>query len=118
MRLTSTKVARASGGDGAAGALEDTGVRSITQPEHDPGFELLIGAFDHTDGRRAVMLTNYHFAWAQWVTVEFDAPAADVVEVDQWSGKEKPVVDDSPDMDGLQVSLDVGEGRLFLVPGD
>jgi hypothetical protein len=27
-----------------------------------------------------------------------------------------PVIDDSPDMDGLQVSLGAGDGRLFLLP--
>ncbi|MCP4312846.1 MAG: hypothetical protein GY790_16405, partial [Bacteroidetes bacterium] len=32
------------------------------------------------------------------------------------TGKEIPVVDDSPAMKGLQISLDAGEGRLFLLP--
>ena len=59
---------------------------------------------------------NYHFAYSQWPTVEFDADLADVVEIDKWSGKEVSVHDDSPDMDGLQLALDAGEGRLFLMP--
>ena len=72
--------------------------------------------FQHTDGRRAVMLTNYHFAYSQWPTIEFDADLAGIVEVNRWTGEEVEVVDDSPDMDGLQISLDAGDGRLFLLP--
>jgi hypothetical protein len=37
------------------------------------------------------------------------------MEINPMTGKELPVVDDSPDMPGLQVSLDAGEGRLFLL---
>ena len=39
-----------------------------------------------------------------------------VREVDKQSGKALQVYDDSPNMPGLQVSLDAGEGRLFLLP--
>ena len=80
-------------------------------------FDLLIAVFKHADGRRAVLLNNYHFAFTQWPTVEFDVDAGKVMELDKWSAKEAPVVDDSPDMDGLQISLDSGDGRLFLLPG-
>jgi hypothetical protein len=31
------------------------------------------------------------------------------------TGQEIPVIDDSPDMEGLQLSFDAGEGRLFLI---
>jgi len=63
-----------------------------------------------------VMLQNYHFAYCAWPTVEFDAPANKVVEIDKASGCEVPVRDESPDMAGIQISLDAGEGRLFLLP--
>ena len=59
---------------------------------------------------------NYHFAYSQWPTIEFAADPAGGVEVDPKTGRETPVKDDSPDMPGLQLSLDAGEGRLFLLP--
>ena len=69
-----------------------------------------------TDGRRAVLLMNYRFAYSAWPTVAFDAAPDEVVEVWKWSGKEIPVVDGSPAMEGLQVPLEAAEGRLFLLP--
>ena len=50
------------------------------------------------------------------VEVVFDAPTNSVLEVNPATGKEIPVEDDSPDMPGLQLSLDAGQGRLFLLP--
>jgi hypothetical protein len=38
-----------------------------------------------------------------------------VREVCKDTGREIPMVDDSPAMDGLQISLDSGEGRLFVI---
>ena len=58
---------------------------------------------------------NYRFAYSAWPTVEFDAELGDVVEIYKWSGKEISVNDGSPDMDGLQLPLEAGEARLFLV---
>ena len=63
-----------------------------------------------------MLINNYHFAYSAWPTVTFDADAANVTEVNPKTGKESPVIDDSPDMPGLQISLDAGEGRLFLLP--
>jgi hypothetical protein len=117
MKLTSTGVHRVKPGDDVAQALKGTPIKSLSRADHDPEFDLLIGVFKHTDGRRAVLLNNYHFAFGQWPTVEFDVAHAGVMEVDKWSGKEAPVIDDSPDMEGLQISLEDGEGRLFLLPG-
>jgi hypothetical protein len=48
--------------------------------------------------------------------VEFDVPTSQVREVDQQTGRVVPIYDDSPNMEGLQVSLDAGAGRLFLLP--
>ena len=76
-----------------------------------------MGTFRHADGRRAVLLQNYHFAYSAWPTVEFDAAAA-VLEVSPRNGIAAPVVDASPDMPGLQLSLDAGEARLFLLPAE
>ena len=118
MQLTSTEVRRIAADHEISEALAGLPITNLGRAPHDPKFELLLGVFDHADGRRAVMLTNYHFAYSQWPTVEFDVPASNVVEVDQRSGDERVVRDDSPDMDGLQLSFDSGEGRLFLLPGN
>jgi len=115
MKLTSTGVYRVKDGDGAR-FLKRTGIKSIVHAEVDPPQDYLVGAFKHADGRRAVMFNNYRFAFAAWPTIEFGVPLEHVREVDKYSGKEVSVLDDSPDMDGLQISLDSGEGRLFLLP--
>ena len=111
MRLTSVSVIRIKAESDLATALKDCPLGSIT-----PG-NYLIGIFKHSDGRRAVLLNNYEFAYSAWPTVTFDCDPAQVLEVRPEDGKEKPVEDDSPDMAGLQISLDAGLGRLFLLPG-
>jgi hypothetical protein len=110
MKLTSTGVYRIGPKDDSASVLKGSPIRSISEGDY------LVGIFRHADGRRAVLLNNYHFAYSAWPTVAFDADAARVVEVSPKTGKAIPVVDDSPDMPGLQISLDAGEGRLFLLP--
>jgi len=107
MKLTSTDVIRLKAGEDFSKLLAGSPVKSIT-----PG-DYLLGVFKHADGRRAVLLNNFDHNYSVWPTVEFDGA---VVEVDKADGKEKPARDDSPDMPGLQISLDAGEGRLFLLP--
>ena len=110
MKLTSTAVIRITPKDDAAALLKGSPIRSLT-----PG-DYLIGVFKHADGRRAVLLNNYYHEFTAWPTVEFDADAGQVMEVSQKDGTLAPVADDSPDMPGLQISLDSGEGRLFVLP--
>ena len=100
----------------AADLLAGSPLRSLQRNPVDPPHNYLLGVFRHRDGRRAVMLNNYHFAYTAWPTVVFDAPLDKVREISQQNGQEIPVADDSPDMEGLQISLDSGEGRLFLLP--
>ncbi len=82
--------------------------------ELTPG-DYLIGVFKHADGRTAVLLNNFSYCYTAWPTVKFAADLNNVVEVDPATGKEMPVMDDSPNMAGLQLSLDSAEGRLFLI---
>lgn len=110
MRLTSAGVVRVRPADDPAAALKGTPLRSLTSGDY------LIGTFRHQDGRRAVMLNNDHFAYSAWPTVVFETGQGRVVEIDPQSGKETAVRDDSPDLPGLQLSLDAGQGRLFLLP--
>ena len=113
MALDSEKVVRIPPDGNAAELLAGTPIRNIT-PSHRGDF--LVGVFRHEDGRRAVLLNNYEYRYTSWPTVEFDAPSADVLEVDPMTGQIAPVIDDSPAMDGLQISLDAGDGRLFILP--
>jgi hypothetical protein len=110
MNLTNTSVLRLPLGTDFSKVLTNSPIRSITDGDY------LVGVFKHKDGRRAVLLNNYHFAYSAWPTVEFDVPSAQVIEINPVTGKEDPVRDDSPAMPGIQVSLDAGQGRLFLLP--
>jgi hypothetical protein len=110
MKLTSSGVIQLPPDGDYAKLLKDRPLRSIS-----PG-DYLIGTFNHPDGRRALLINNYHFAYSAWPTVTFDCSAEQVTEISQTDGQEGPVQDDSPDMAGLQISLDAGQGRLFLLP--
>ena len=109
MSLTSTGVYRVTPNQNPSDVLKGAPIKSLTKGDY------LVGVFKHADGRRAVLLNNYSFAYTAWPTVEFPVPVEHVREVCKTTGKEMPVVDDSPAMQGLQVSLDSGEGRLFLL---
>ena len=110
MKLTGTSVVRVKPADDPRKACEPTPIASLTKGDY------LIGVFKHADGRRAVLLNNYSFSYTAWPTVAFDVDVKRVVEVCGATGKEIAVVDSSPAMAGLQVSLDSGQGRLFLLP--
>ncbi len=110
MKLTSKAVYRVNPQNDAAKVLAGSPIKQLTKGDY------LVGVFKHADGRRAALLNNYHVAYTAWPTVAFDAPPDKVVEVCPKTGKECPVVDDSPAMPGLQLSLDAGQGRLFLLP--
>lgn len=112
MQLTSRSVIRITPKDDAAALLKGSPIRTLT-----PG-DYLIGVFKHADRRRAVLLNNYRHDFTEWPTVEFDAASSKVVEVSPKDGTAAPIIDDSPDMPGLQISLDSGEGRLFLLPAE
>ncbi len=109
MQLTSRAVYRVRPEDQPADILKGSPIREMT-----PG-DYLIGEFRHKDGQRVVLLNNYDFAYAAWPTVTFDTQPAVVYEIDQETGQKHPVIDDSPAMEGLQISLDAGGGRLFIM---
>jgi hypothetical protein len=110
MQLTSTGAYRVRPKDDPAVALKGSPVRSLTSGDY------LVGTFGHADGRRAVLVQNYHFAYGAWPTIEFDTAPTAVLEVSPFTGQAAPVADASPDMSGLQLSLDAGDARLFLLP--
>ena len=45
----------------------------------------------------------------------FDS-GGEVVEISREDGREHPVMDDSPELPGIQLSLGAGDARLFLLP--
>lgn len=116
MQLTSTDVVRITPEDEPAEKLSRSPLRDLQRSDYDPRHNMLVGMFKHTDGRDAVFIMNYHFAYTAWPTVVFEADIAQVREVCQRTGSEIPVIDDSPEMEGTQISLDAGQGRLFLIP--
>jgi len=115
MKLRSTGVYHVRPGDDPAEVLKGTPIRTIGRAEVDPPLDYLVGVFEHADGRHAVIINNYRFAYTAWATVEFNVPSDHVLEIDKHSGREILVYDDSPNMPGLQISLDAGEGRLFVL---
>ena len=116
MQLTSTGVYRVKPDDDPETALAGAPLRAAKAEAHDPALDLLVGAFTHADGRRGVLLMNYRFAYTQWPTIEFDVDAARVVEVDKWSGRERPIIDDSPALDGLQLPSIQGKAGSSYCP--
>lgn len=116
MKLTSTGVYRVAPGDDPRQVLEGAPLVALDRASHDPEHDYLVGVYDHEDGGKAVLLMNYRFAYSAWPTVVFDRDAAEVLEVSPETGEAAPVIDDSPDMEGLQVALDAGGARLFLLP--
>ena len=116
MKLSCTEVRRITPTSISAEVLKGSPIRNISRDAIDPPNDYLIGMFQHKDGRRAVMVMNYHFAYTAWPTVEFDVPMEHVKEVSKKTGGEVALRDDSPEMPGVQLSLDAGEGRLFLLP--
>lgn len=78
--------------------------------------EFVYGVLRQEDGRRALVLVNHSTGYTAWPTVEFDVPAAEVMELDADAGALAPVIDDSPAMPGLQLSFDAGDARLFVLP--
>ncbi len=110
INLESTAVHRITRKDDPDVILKGTGINSLSKGDY------LVGEFLHSDGRRTILINNYSYAYTTWATVVFDAEPRDVFEVDQNTGLEEILIDDSPDMDGLQISLNSGAGRLFILP--
>jgi hypothetical protein len=110
MKLKSTGIFRIGPDDNPNEVLKDTPITNLSRGDY------LIGAFRHANGRQAILLNNYSFAYTAWPTLAFNVPAERVRELCKETGKEIPIIDNSPAMEGLQISLDSGDGRLFIFP--
>lgn len=109
MKLTSTAVLRVGPDEDSAVVLKGVPLLQLTTGDY------LVGVFQHEDDSKAVLLNNYDSNYSAWPTVSFDAPLDSVFEIDQLTGTKIAILDDSPAMDGLQISLDAGAGRLFII---
>jgi hypothetical protein len=117
MKLTSLRVVRLKKDTDSRAALAGLPLRAITRVAGDPQGEFIIGLFSHADGRRAVLILNNDYSFTAWPTVEFaSGSAAEVMEVSKSTGEAAPVIDDSPELKGLQLSFGAGDARLFLLP--
>ena len=114
MRLTGQGVLRYTTGSSSA-ELARTGLLSLMRVGSDPESTFLVGALNHADGRRAVLLLNHNMAYTAWPTVVFDSEE-EVREVSREDGREHPLLDDSPELPGVQLSFGAGDARLFLLP--
>jgi hypothetical protein len=115
MKLTSTGVHRMTTGTNSS-VLAGNPIRKLARVGGDPVGEFIVGTFRHADGRRAVAIVNHDYSYTAWPTVEFDADPKEVLEVSKATGDAAPVVDDSPELKGLQISFGAGDARLFLLP--
>jgi hypothetical protein len=116
MKLTSVGIVRANSGTDTRRALSETPLRNIAHVAGDSPGEFLIGVFSHADGGRAVLILNHSYSFTAWPTLEFDSEISTVMEVSKTTGEIAPVVDDSPELKGLQISFGPGDARLFIVP--
>jgi hypothetical protein len=116
MQLTSTGVCRVNTGADPAAILKARPVRKVSRVRSDPHSESIVGTFKHADGRNAVVIVNHSYSHTSWPTVEFAAPAGEVLEVNKTTSETRPVIDDSPELPGLQLSFGAGDGRLFRLP--
>lgn len=116
MQLTSLGAFRFTTAGETRAVLTNTPIRNITRVGADPANEFIIGSFKHADGRRAVLILNHNYSFTAWAQIEFDADPTQVLEVSKLDGKTAPVIDDSPELKGLQLSFGPGDARLFLLP--
>lgn len=116
MKLTSLRVLRIKNDSDTRVALAGLPLRRIDRVGGDPAGEFVVGVFSHADGRRAVLILNHDYSYTAWPTLEFAVPSESILEVDKNTGQPAPVIDDSPELKGLQLSFAPGDARLFLLP--
>ncbi|HEY1170791.1 MAG TPA: hypothetical protein VGH19_05420 [Verrucomicrobiae bacterium] len=116
MQLTSTGVYRVNTGKEPMTVLKNAPIKNLAKVGSDPHSEFIIGMFQHADGRRAVLIVNHNHSYTAWPMVEFDVGRDSVKEISKVTGRENVVDDDSPELEGLQLSFGASEARLFLLP--
>lgn len=100
----------------AAAVPSASGLTNLAGIAGDPTGTNLVGTFDSSDGTRAIVILNDSYSYTGWLTVNFDVNPKQVLEVSKTTGELAPVIDDSPDIPGLQLSFGAGDARLFVLP--
>lgn len=95
---------------------ESCGLKEFEGIPGDPVGTYLVGTFDSADGSRAVVIVNDSYSFTGWLTMHLDVDPKQVMEVSKATGQLAPVIDDSPDIKGLQISFGAGDGRVFVLP--
>src|SRR5436190_19455958 len=93
-----------------------SGLTNVAGIKGDPIGTNLIGTFDSSDNARAIIIVNDSYNFTSWLTVNFDIDAKQVMEVSKTTGQLAAVIDDSPDISGLQLSFGAGDARFFILP--
>ncbi len=93
-----------------------SGLTNLARVNGDPVGNYIVGTFQTADHQRAIVVVNDSYSFTGWLTVKFDVPTTQVQEVSKTTGQLAPVLDDSPEIKGLQISFGAGDGRLFLLP--
>lgn len=108
MQTTGLGATRVQGGPAHQTTLEGPPLSSLSEGT------FVAGQLQHEDGRLGLVLVNHDTAFSAWPTINFDREG--VLEVDRETGEPLAPVDDSPDLDGLQLSFEPGAARFFLLP--
>jgi hypothetical protein len=105
-------------GVSAIAAVQDVGGFGLRISHRLAGEGVLLGQFELPDGRTAVLIANHNFDWTLWPTLvaapHYNFSAAMEVRGDG-DGGETPLLDDSPMMEGMQMSLQPGMARLIVM---
>jgi hypothetical protein len=103
----------------ALDAARTSGLRNVSRGDWTLGFFDLpspsgVSSSSTTSaGTSALLLVNYEHSFVEWATVEWrDASGAS--EIDAHSGQPVAVMDAAPDIPGVQLRFEPGEGRLFV----
>jgi hypothetical protein len=115
MKLKSTGAYRVTTTNAAA-IPASSGLTNLAGIKGDPTGTYLIGTFDTSEHSRAIVIVNDSYSYTGWLTVETHTDAKQVQEVSKATGRLAPVIDDSPDIPGLQLSFGAGDARFFILP--
>lgn len=116
MQLTSVDVYRLKSTDKGPTTRPGALVKSMARVGGDPENEFIVGSLKHADGRRVAIVVNHNHSYTGWATVAFDVPSTDVKELSRETGELVDLVDDSPELKGVQLSFGAGDARVFVLP--
>jgi hypothetical protein len=78
--------------------------------------DFVAGLLTRDDGRHMLLLLNHDIAYSAWPTVT--AHPDKMQEICRDTGRIIAPLDDSPDMEGLQLGMQPGDARLFIWGGE